>query len=140
MVEKPITKKYLQERCSFQNKTVIGAVDFDGLYAIVKKLNPSEQKSIFRIVEKELKPLNEDQIDALLIYLPNEVKDNLDFIDLTKKEKLEIVRTNKENLSTIIDKKGYTENIDLDRKQVIPSEEYSSAKMWEIVKARAELD
>jgi len=139
MVDKPITKKYLSDRCTFKDKTVLGAVNFDGLYAIVKKLNPAEQKSIFRIVEKEIKPLNEDQIDALLIYLPSEVKDNLDFIDLTKTEKLDIVRENKENLSKIIEKKGYTENIDLNRKQVTPSEEYSSALLWDLIKTRADL-
>jgi len=53
------------------------------------------------------KSLTIDQIDALLIYLPNEITENVDFISLSKKEKLELVRENKEHLSAIIEKKGY---------------------------------
>jgi len=139
MVEKGITKKYLGERTTFKDKTVVGALDFNDLWSIVKQLNPSEQKSIFKVVDREIRPLSENQIDSLLIYLPTEIKDGLDFIDMTKADKLKLVRENKENLVKVIEKKNYSESIDLDRKEVIPNEEYSSAKLWEIVKARASL-
>ena len=52
MVDKAITKKYLQDRCTFKDKTVIVAVDFDGLYAIVKQLAPSQQKHIFKMNQR----------------------------------------------------------------------------------------
>ncbi len=140
MVEKNITKKYLQDRCTFKDKTVIVAVDFDGLYAIVKQLAPSMQKNIFKMVDKTINPLSEDQIDSLLIYLPNEIKENVDFIDLTKKEKLDLVRDNKASLSKIIDKKGFNDQITLDKKVNTPNEEYSSALLWDLIKSRADLE
>ena len=140
MVEKNITKKYLQDRCTFKDKTVIVAVDFDGLYSIVKQLTPSNQKTIFKINNQTISPLNENQIDSLLIYLPSEVKETIDFIELTKREKLVVIRENKDNLAKIIDKKGYTAQIDLDSKKVTPVEEYSSALLWDLIKTRADLE
>ncbi len=139
MVDKAITKKYLQDRCTFKDKTVIVAVDFDGLYAIVKQLAPSQQKHIFKMNQRTVTPLNETQIDALFPYLPNEVKENIDFIDLTKKEKLDLVRDNKDKLAKILDKKGFNEQIDLDAKVNTPIEEYSSALLWDLIKSRADL-
>lgn len=139
MVDKNITKKYLQDRCTFKDKTVIVAVDFNGLYSIVKQFPPNDQKTIFKINNQTISPLNENQIDSLLIYLPSEVKEMIDFIELTKKEKLVIIRENKDNLAKIIDKKGYTAQIDLDSKHVTPVEEYSSALLWDLIKARADL-
>lgn len=140
MPSKPITKKYLQDRCTFVDKTVLFSTDFDGLYALVKQLNPEEQRQIFKVKTKTVKPLNEDQIDSLLIYLPSEVKENIDFIELTKKEKLDLVRQNKDNLAKIIEKKGYTDKIDLDGEITTPSEEYSGALLWDIIKAKADLE
>ena len=131
---KPITKKYLKERTSFLKQSVIKAVDFDGLWAIVKQMEPADQLAIFKIVDHELNPLSENQIDSLFAYLPNEVREGLDFISMDKSEKLDIVRENKPALKTIIEKKGYTELVDLDRSQVNPVEEYSSAKLWDIIK------
>lgn len=139
MVDKAITKKYLQDRCTFKDKTVIVAVDFDGLYAIVKQLAPSEQKAIFKISTKTTIPLNEDQIDGLFPYLPSEARENIDFIDLTKKEKLDLIRENKGNLAAVIDKKGYSEKVDLDSSVPTTVEEYSSALLWDIIKTHADL-
>ena len=110
MVEKNITKKYLQDRCFFKDKTVIFSTDFDGLYALIKQLEPSKQKK------------------------------NIDIIELTKAEKLKLVRENKDNLAKIIEKKGYNEQIDLDAKVSNPTEEYSSALLWEVIKSRADLE
>ncbi len=129
-----ITKKYLTERTSFANKTVVFSTDLDGLWAIVKQLDPADQLAIFKVVDHELNPLTEMQIDSLFAYLSNEVREGLDFISLDKSEKLDIVRKNKETLKPIIKKKGFSEIIDLDRSQVIPKEEYSSAKLWDIIK------
>ena len=129
-----ITKKYLQDRCNFKEKTVLKAWDFDGLWAIVKQLDEDDQRSIFRTSDAVIKPLNENQIDALCSYLPNEVKGSLVFVELSKKEKLKMVRENKENLSFIIEKKRLTERVDLDSNKTTEEEVYSSEKLWEIVK------
>lgn len=129
-----ITKKYLQDRCFFKDKTVIKTVDFDGLWAIVKQLDEKDQHSIFRISDIVIKPLNENQIDALCSYLPNEIKINLDFMELTLTEKLNVVRENKEILNPIIEKKRFTERIDLDSNKKTEEEIYSSERLWDIVK------
>lgn len=129
-----ITKKYLQDRCSFKEKTVLKAWDFNGLWAIVKQLDEDDQLSIFKTSDAVIKPLNENQIDALCSYLPNEVKDNLDFMELTKKEKLKMVHENKEDLASIIEKKRLTERVDLDSNETTEEEVYSSERLWEIVK------
>ena len=129
-----ITKKYLQNRCFFKDKTVIKTVDFDGLWAIVKQLNEDDQRAIFRISDVVIKPLTENQIDALCSYLPNEVKNALDFMELTVKEKLKMVRENKEMLNPIIEKKRFTERIDLDSNKKTEEEIYSSERLWDIVK------
>ncbi len=135
MAKKAITKRYLKDRCTFTNQTVIKAVNFDGLWAIIKALEVEDQYAVFKIVDKELHPLNEDQIDALTAYLPNEIRAPLDFISMSKKEKLDVVRENKEILGSIIEKKGFTETIDLNSKKVIPREEYSAANLWDIIKS-----
>ena len=134
MAKKPITKKYLTDRTSFKDKTVLFSTDLNGLWELVKQLDPDDQHSVFKVVEREINPLNEDQIDSLFAYLPNEVREGLDFISMDKIEKLNIVRQNKETLNPIIQKKGFSERIGLDRKKVIPKEEYSSACLWNIVK------
>ena len=134
MTPKPITKKYLTDRTSFKDKTVLFSTDLNGLWDIIKQLDPEDQRSVFKVVEREINPLSEDQIDSLFAYLPNEVRAGLDFISMDKIEKLGIVRKNKETLNPIIQKKGFSERIGLDRKKVIPKEEYSSANLWNIVK------
>lgn len=134
MTPKPITKKYLTDRTSFKDKTVLFSTDLNGLWDIIRQLDPEDQRSVFKVVEREINPLSEDQIDSLFAYLPNEVRAGLDFISMDKIEKLGIVRENKETLNPIIKKKGFTERIGLDRKKVIPKEEYSSACLWNIVK------
>lgn len=131
---KSITKKYLSDRTSFKDKTVLYSTDFNGLWSIVKQLEPADQMKIFKVVEREIHPLSEDQIDSLFAYLSNEVREGLDFISMDKQEKLNIVRENKENLLTIIQKKGFSEKIDLDSRKVIPKEEYSSSNLWNIIK------
>lgn len=129
-----ITKKYLQDRCNFKEKTVLKAFDFDGLWAIVKQLEEEDQHSIFRITDVVTKPLNENQIDALCSYLPNEVRESLDLMELTQREKLKMIRENKEHLTTIIEKKGFTNRVDLNANEVTQEELYSSEKLWDIVK------
>ena len=132
--KKAITKKYLLARCSFENQTVIKALKHDALWNLVKQLDPDDQYAIFKIVEHENKPLTEDQIDSLFAYLPNETREGLDFISMDKSEKLTTVRENKEILDAIITKKGFTDKIDLDRAKVVPVEEFSSSKLWDIIK------
>lgn len=131
---KPITKKYLMDRCSFANQTVIKALKHDQLWALVKQLDPEDQHAIFKVVDHEVNPLSEDQVDSLFAYLPNDVREGLDFISMDKSEKLEIVRDNKTALKPIIKKKSFTERIDLDNKIVTPIEEFSSSKLWDIIK------
>ena len=139
MVEKNITKKYLQDRCTFKDKTVIIAVDFNGLYDIVKQFAPIKQKAIFKISNIKTSPLNDDQIDCIFPYLPKEVREHVDFVDLTKVEKLELIRSNKDNLAKILEKKGFTEQVELNSTITTPSEEYSSALLWDLIKTRADL-
>lgn len=129
-----ITKKYLQERCNFKEKTVLKAFDFDGLWAIVKQLEEEDQHSIFRITDVVIKPLNDNQIDALCAYLPNEVKDSVTLFELTKREKLAMVRDNKEHIATVIERKGFTDRVDLNANELTQEELYSSEKLWDIVK------
>lgn len=132
---KPINKKYLQARCSFDKQTVLVAFKHDPLWAIVKQLDPEDQRKIFKIVDHEIKPLTETEIDSLFAYLPNEVREGIDFIDMTKAEKLTTVRDNTASLETIIDKKGFSDRVPLDKAKTDPVEEFSSAKLWEIVKS-----
>ena len=40
----------------------------------------------------------------------------------------------------ILDKKGFTEQIDLDNTVTNPSEEYSSALLWDLIKGRADIE
>ncbi len=134
MVKKAITKKYLMDRCSFDKQTVIKAVKHDGLWAIVKQLDPTDQYSIFKTVEHDVNPLNEDQIDSLFAYLSNEAREPLDLVSMSKREKLEVVRENIDELNPIIEKKGFTERIALNTKIVKPVEEFSSALLWNIIK------
>ena len=140
MVEKNITKKYLQDRCTFVGKTVLKSVDFDGLYSIVKQLAPSEQKAIFKISDRKTEPLNIDQIDALFPYLPKETQANVDFIDMSKKDKLDLIRDNKAVLTKVLEKKGFTDKIDIDSTVTNPTEEYSSALLWDLISARADIE
>lgn len=129
-----ITKKYLQDRCNFKEKTVLKAWDFDGLWAVVKQLDEDDQNSIFKKTDVVIKPLTETHIDALYPYLPNEVKANLEFTELTLKEKLKMIRDNKENLSAVIEKKHLTGRVDIDSNQSTEEELYSSEKLWDIIK------
>lgn len=131
---KAITKKYLSDRTSFKDKTVLYSTDLNGLWAIVKQLEPEDQLAIFKVVDYKITPLSEMQIDSLFAYLPSEVRDPLDFISMDKTEKLDILRENKETLKPIIEKKGFTETIDLNSIKTIPKEEYSSSKLWDIIK------
>ncbi len=133
MVNK-ITKKYLSDRISFKDKTVLYSTDLNGLWAIVKQMDAVDQLAIFKIVDYKLKPLSEMQIDSLFAYLPNDVRDPLDFISMDKSEKLDIVRENKETLQPIIEKKGFTDIIDLNSEKTIPKEEYSSSLLWDVIK------
>ena len=133
--KKPINKKYLRARCSFDKQTVLVAFKHDALWAIVKQLDPEDQYSIFKIVDHEIKPLTEDQIDSLFAYLPNEVREGLDFISMDKAEKLTIVRDNTDTLEPIITKKGFTDKLPLNKPKTDPVEEFSSAKLWNIVKS-----
>lgn len=135
MPNKKITKKYLMDRCSFLTQTVIKAVQHEGLWAIVKQLDAEDQMAIFKVNSHEVKPLSETQIDSLFAYLPNETREGLDFISMSKQEKLEIVRENKETLSPVIEKKGFTDKIDLDSIISVPKEEFSSANLWNIIKS-----
>ena len=131
---KAITKKYLSDRTSFKDKTVLFSTDLVGLWAIVKQLEPADQLAIFKIVDYKVKPLTEMQIDSLFAYLPQEAREGLDFISMDKSEKLDIVRENKEILKPIIEKKKFTDIIDLNSEKTIPKEEYSSSKLWDIIK------
>ncbi len=135
MPNKPITKKYLMDRCSFAKQTVIKAVQHEGLWAIVKQLDPEDQMKIFKVVEHEVTPLNEDQIDSLFAYLPSEVREGLDFISMEKTEKLDIVRKNKATLKPIIVKKNFTDKLPLNVAKTEPVEEFSSSKLWNIIKS-----
>jgi len=132
---KPINKKYLRARCSFDKQTVVKALNHDALWLLVKQLDPEDQYNIFKIVDHEIKPLTETEIDSLFAYLPNETRAGLDFIDMTKAEKLTTVRDNTADLETIIDKKGFTDRVPLDTSKTDPVEEFSSSKLWEIVKS-----
>ena len=132
---KPINKKYLRARCSFDKQTVVKALNHDALWLLVKQLDPEDQYNIFKIVDHEIKPLTETEIDSLFAYLPNETREGLDFIDMTKAEKLTTVRDNTADLETIIDKKGFTDRVPLDTSKTDPVEEFSSSKLWEIVKS-----
>lgn len=73
-------------------------------------------------------------VDQLYVYakelIPTETTHNLGF----RKEKLKMVRENKENLASIIEKKRLTERIDLDSNKTTEEEVYSSERLWEIVK------
>jgi len=129
-----ITKKYLTDRTSFVKQSVIKAVNLDGLWAIVKQMDAEDQLSIFKIVDHQINPLNENEIDCLFAYLPNEVLEPLDFISMDKSEKLDIVRENKTTLKPIIKKKGFTDKVDLNDEITVPKEEYSSALLWDIIK------
>ena len=133
--KKAINKKYLRARCSFDKQTVLVAFKHDPLWALVKQLDPEDQYAIFKIVDHEVKALSENDIDSLFAYLPNEVREGQDFIDMTKAEKLTIVRDNTETLEPIIEKKGFTERVKLDSNITVPSEEFSSALLWNIVKS-----
>ena len=134
-VLKPITKKYLMDRCSFKGQTVIKAVKDDGLWAIVEQLDPKDQLSIFKVVDKEVNPLTENQIDSLFAYLSNEIREPLDLISMSKTEKLDVVRENSDELDQIISKKGFSERIKLNSKITVPREEYSASKLWNIIKS-----
>ena len=133
--KKAITKKYLQARCSFDKQTVLVAFKHDSLWAIVKQLDPEDQYKVFKIVDHEVKPLSENDIDSLFAYLPNEVREGIDFIDMTKDEKLETVRDNTEILQPIIEKKGFTDRVPLNSAKTTPVEEFSSKNLWNIVKS-----
>lgn len=134
MANKKITKKYLMDRCSFETQTVIKAVKHEGLWAIVKQLDAEDQIAIFKVVEHEVNPLSETQIDSLFAYLPSETREGLDMISMSKTEKLDVVRENKETLNPVIEKKGFTERLDLNTKISVPKEEFSSANLWNIIK------
>ena len=129
-----ITKKYLKERTSFVKQSVIKAVDLDGLWAIVKQMEAEDQLAIFKVVDHEITPLSENEIDSLFAYLPQETREGLDMISMDKSEKLDVVRENKDTLKPIIDKKGFTDKLDLNAGITVPKEEYSSSKLWDIIK------
>lgn len=88
--------KTLKKKFRYKNRTYYKDVEIEN----PNQLDFMEEYNITR-------PLNEAQIDSLLIYLPNKVKENIDFIELTRKEKLDLVHKNKEHLSKIIEAKGY---------------------------------
>ena len=88
--------KTLKKKFNYKNKTYYKDVEIENLM----QLDFMNGYNITR-------PLNEAQIDSLFVYLPNEVRESLDFISMAKREKLEIIRENKENLAKIIEKKGY---------------------------------
>ena len=133
--KKAINKKYLRARCSFDKQTVLVAFKHDNLWDRVKQLDPEDEYGIFKIVYHEIKPLNDTELDSLFAYLPNEVREGLDFIDMSKAEKLELVRDNTANLEKIIEKRGFTDRVPLNEPKTDPVEEFSSAKLWEIVKS-----
>jgi len=135
MPKKAITKKYLLDRCSFENQTVIKALKHDALWDLVKQLDIEDQHSIFKVVEHTVTPLSEDQIDSLFAYLSHEVREGLDMISMTKTEKLDIIRENKATLKPVITKKNFTEKLALNKQISVPQEEFSSSKLWNIVKS-----
>ena len=130
-----ITEEYLLARCDFENHIVIKAVKKDKLWEeIVSKFDPEDQHAIFKVSETTLEPLNEAEIDGLFVYLPNEVRSSIDFISLSKEEKLDLILENKESLSEVIEKRGYSDRIGLKKKQITPIEKVSSSKLWDIIK------
>ena len=135
MAKKPITKTYLRDRCHFENQTVVKALKHNDLWKLVKQLDPNDQYAIFKVVDRLIKPLSEDQIDSLFAYLPQEIREGLDMISMDKAEKLEVVRSNEETLKPVIKKKGFSEKIALDAEISVPIEVFSSEKLWDIIKS-----
>jgi len=135
MPKKAITKKYLLDRCSFENQTVIKALKHDALWLLIKQMDVEDQHAIFKVVEHTVTPLTEIQIDSLFAYLSHEVREGLDMISMTKEEKLNVVRDNKAVLKPVIEKNKFTDKLKLDSQISVPQEEFSSSKLWNIIKS-----